>query len=133
MKIYKEAPWWWYIGLLALAFFTGLIVVLKGETTLPVWGYILALTIGSIITPFSNIMIARMGNGVSTNQLMKMIAGAVHPGKPVANLYFSMWSHDVIQTATVLGGDLKVGQYLKIPPRVMFLSQVSWGVSSIMQ
>lgn len=28
-----------------------------------------------------------MGNGIATNQLMKMVAGAINPGKPVANLY----------------------------------------------
>lgn len=28
-----------------------------------------------------------MGNGVATNQLMKMVAGAINPGRPVANLY----------------------------------------------
>lgn len=83
-----------------------------------------------------------MGNGVATNQLMKMVAGAVNPGRPVANLYvktisspdlfqtdasqFSMWSHDVVSTSINLAGDLKMGQYLKIPPRVMFLTQV-WG------
>jgi hypothetical protein len=37
-----------------------------------------------------------------------------------------MWSHDVVSTSINLAGDLKMGQYLKIPPRVMFLSQV-WG------
>ena len=37
-----------------------------------------------------------------------------------------MWSHDVVGSAVVLAGDLKMGQYLKIPPRVMFLTQV-WG------
>lgn len=37
-----------------------------------------------------------------------------------------MWSHDVISTSINLAGDLKMGQYLKIPPRVMFLTQV-WG------
>ena len=37
-----------------------------------------------------------------------------------------MWSHDVIGTMVQLSGDLKMGQYLKIPPRVMFLTQV-WG------
>ena len=37
-----------------------------------------------------------------------------------------MWSHDCIETATYLAIDLKVGQYTKIPPRVMFLTQV-WG------
>lgn len=83
-----------------------------------------------------------MGNGIATNQLMKMVAGATNPGMPVANLYvshilfcdgstltakqFSMWSHDVISTSINLAGDLKMGQYLKIPPRVMFLTQV-WG------
>jgi hypothetical protein len=83
-----------------------------------------------------------MGNGIATNQLMQMAAGAVNPGMPVANLYvwfftlhawlllillkFSMWSHDVVTRSVALAADLKVGQYLKIPPRVMFLTQV-WG------
>lgn len=67
-----------------------------------------------------------MGNGIATNQLMKMVGGAIAPGRPVANLYFSMWSHDVISQSVGLAGDLKIGQYLKIPPRVMFLTQV-WG------
>ena len=37
-----------------------------------------------------------------------------------------MWSHDVIGSSLTLAADLKIGQYLKIPPRVMFLTQV-WG------
>ncbi|KZT18640.1 oligopeptide transporter [Neolentinus lepideus HHB14362 ss-1] len=126
MRKYKEAPWWWYAILLLLSFFAGLIVVLKGQTTLPWWSYILALLLGAFITPFSTLLYARMGNGIATNQLMKMVAGAVNPGRPVANLYFSMWSHDVVSTSIGLAGDLKIGQYLKIPPRIMFLTQV-WG------
>ncbi|TBU24794.1 oligopeptide transporter [Dichomitus squalens] len=125
-KNYKEVPYYWYIGLLVLSFFAGLIVVLKGETTLPWWSYIIALILGAFVAPFSNLLFARLGNGIATNQLMKMVAGAVNPGKPVANLYFSMWSHDVIATSINLAGDLKLGQYLKIPPRAMFATQV-WG------
>ena len=41
-------------------------------------------------------------------------------------LQFSMWSHDVVATSINLAGDLKLGQYLKIPPRAMFITQV-WG------
>ncbi|XP_006463485.1 hypothetical protein AGABI2DRAFT_187070 [Agaricus bisporus var. bisporus H97] len=126
MQKYEEAPWWWYTILLFLSFFAGLIVVLKGQTTLPWWSYIIALLLGAFITPFSTLLYARMGNGIATNQLMKMVAGAVNPGKPVANLYFSMWSHDVVSTSIGLAADLKMGQYLKIPPRTMFLTQV-WG------
>ncbi|KAI0041222.1 OPT superfamily oligopeptide transporter [Auriscalpium vulgare] len=124
MQKYKEAPWWWYLILIVLAFFAGLIAVLKGETTLPWWSYIVALLTGAF--PFSTLLFARMGNGVATNQLFKMIAGAINPGRPVANLYFSMWSHDVVSTSIGLASDLKLGQYLKIPPRVLFLVQI-WG------
>ncbi|KAK0192884.1 peptide transporter MTD1 [Armillaria mellea] len=126
MQKYTEAPWWWYAILLLLSFFAGLIVVLKGQTSLPWWSYIIALVLGGFITPFSTLLYGRMGTGVATNQLMKMVPGALNPGKPVANLYFSMWSHDVVATSINLAGDLKIGQYTKIPPRVMFLTQV-WG------
>jgi len=47
MAEYPEAPWYWYLALLVLSFIAGLIVVLKGGTTLPVWGYIVALLTGS--------------------------------------------------------------------------------------
>ncbi|KAL1692785.1 peptide transporter MTD1 [Schizophyllum commune] len=89
MQKYKEAPWWWYFILLFLAFIAGLIVCIKGETSLPWWSYIVSLAVGAFIT-------------------------------------FSMWSHDVVSTSIGLAGDLKVGQYTKVPPRVMFLTQL-WG------
>jgi len=76
--------------------------------------------------PFSTLLFARLGNGVVTAQLMQMVAGAIIPGRPVANLYFTTWSHDVVNTSLSLAADLKISQYLKIPPRVMFLTQV-WG------
>lgn len=62
MQKYKEVQWWWYAILLVLAFFagehtrrviqttflssktlfSGLIVIFKGDTTLPWYGYIVA-------------------------------------------------------------------------------------------
>ena len=41
------------------------------------------------LQPFSSILVARMGTGVGTIQLMKMVAGVINPGRPVANLYVS--------------------------------------------
>jgi OPT oligopeptide transporter protein len=83
-----------------------------------------------------------MGTGIATIQLMQMVGGAINPGMPVANLYvrlfllyallflilhkFSTWSHDVVARSVYLAGDLKIGQYLKVPPRIMFLTQI-WG------
>ncbi|KAI9447705.1 oligopeptide transporter [Lactarius indigo] len=86
----------------------------KARRRCPVWSYIVALISGAIVAPFSTLINGRMGSGVGTGQLFKMIAGAINPGRPVANLYFSMWSHDVVSTTVGFSGDLKIGQYLKV-------------------
>jgi OPT family oligopeptide transporter len=124
MLKYKEVPQWWYMVLFGLAFIAGIIVTAKGETTLPVWGYIIALLVGAFIAPFSCIIYGLYGTGIGTNQLSKMVAGAVHPGRPLANLYFASWSHQVILLAVNLSNWMKVGQYTKVPHRVMFGTQV---------
>ncbi|KAL2843107.1 OPT oligopeptide transporter protein-domain-containing protein [Aspergillus pseudoustus] len=124
MLKYKEAPMWWYLALFVLAFFAGLIVTIKGETTLPVWGYIVSLILGAFIAPFSCILYGLYGTGVGTNQLSKMVAGALHPGRPLAGLYFASWSHQVILLSVNLANWLKVGQYTKVPHRIMFATQV---------
>ncbi|KAG6286153.1 hypothetical protein E4U45_008562 [Claviceps purpurea] len=53
-----------------------------------------------------------------------MLAGLMVPERPIGNMYFSAWSHSVISNCVNLCGDLKMGEYLKIPPRVMFLTQI---------
>jgi len=55
---------------------------------------------------------------------MSVIAGLMLPGRPVGNMYFAAWSHNVIANTVQLCNDLKMGEYLKIPPRVMFLTQI---------
>ncbi|OTB05950.1 hypothetical protein M426DRAFT_121631 [Hypoxylon sp. CI-4A] len=124
MLKYKEVPQWWYLALFVLCFFAGLAVNIIGETTLPVWGYIISLLLGAFIAPFSCILYGLYGTGVATNQISKMLAGAVHPGLPLANLYFASWSHQVILLAVNLANWLKVGQYTKVPHRVMFATQI---------
>ncbi|KAJ4165869.1 hypothetical protein LMH87_007479 [Akanthomyces muscarius] len=124
MLKYKEVPMWWYLVLFALTFIAGLVVNIKGDTTLPVWGYIISLLLGAVIAPFSCILYGLYGTGIGTNQISKMVAGAVHPGRPLANLYFASWSHQVILLAVNLSNWLKVGQYTKVPHRVMFFTQI---------
>ncbi|CAO1638262.1 unnamed protein product [Sympodiomycopsis kandeliae] len=124
MRKYKEVPMWWYLILFALALIAGCVANAKGETTLPVWGFIIALLVGSFIAPFSLVLYALFGSGVSTTSISKMIGGAIHPGSPLAVLYFSSWSHQVILLAVNLSNWLKVGQYTKVPHRTMFLTQI---------
>ncbi|KXS10541.1 peptide transporter [Gonapodya prolifera JEL478] len=123
-KHYKETPNSWYIATLVISFVLGLVVVLRENITLPAWAYIVSLILGIIIAPLSTLLYSRFGNGIATNNLSKMIAGLLLPGRPVGNMYFAAWSHNVIANTVNLCNDLKLGEYLKIPPRSMFLTQV---------
>ncbi|GKT87483.1 peptide transporter MTD1 [Colletotrichum tofieldiae] len=123
---YKDVPMWWYIAILLVGFFTGLGAVIKGHTTLDAWAYVCAILLGCIVAPFSLCLYGLLGTSVATNNLSKMLCGVLQPGKPVANLYFSMFSHEVTVLSVFLSTDLKMAQYLKIPWRTMFLLQ-TWG------
>ncbi|EMR62553.1 putative opt oligopeptide transporter protein [Eutypa lata UCREL1] len=123
-KHYQETPWWWYVAILVISFILGLVVVLKENIALPAWAYVVSLLLGIFIAPLSTILYARYGNGIATNNLSKMLAGLLIPGRPVGNMYFAAWSHNVISSCVNLCNDLKMGEYLKIPPRIMFLTQV---------
>jgi len=61
MAKYKEAPWWWYVATLVIAFVFGIVVVTKENINLPVWAFIVALVLGVIISPF-----------VSDSELLKL-------------------------------------------------------------
>lgn len=64
----------------------------------------------------SVLIYSRFGNGIATNNLSKMIAGLVLPGRPVGNMYFAAWSHNVITNTVNLSNDLKMGEYRKSYP-----------------
>lgn len=72
----------------------------------------------------SVILFDRFGNGIATNNLSKMLAGLMLPGRPVGNMYFVAWSHNVVMSSVSVSNDLKLGEYLKISPRIMLWTQM---------
>jgi hypothetical protein len=40
-----------------------------------------------------------------------MMAGLLLPERPIGNMYFAAWSHNVIQNTVLLCNDLKMGEY----------------------
>lgn len=53
-----------------------------------------------------------------------MLAGLILPGRPVGNMYFNAWSHNVIQNSLNLCNDLKMGEYRKFYFDVLFLDRM---------
>lgn len=50
--------------------------------------------------------------------------GLIYPGKPIANVCFKTYGYMSMTQAISFLSDFKLGHYMKIPPRSMFLVQV---------
>jgi OPT family oligopeptide transporter len=60
---------------------------------------------------------------VYLNVLAELIAGYALPGRPVANMLFKTYGYVAAMQAVQFSADLKLGHYMKIPPRIMFTVQ----------
>lgn len=58
------------------------------------------------------------------NVITEMILGYIYPGKPLANLAFKTYGSVSMGQAIMFLSDFKLGHYMKIPPKSMFVVQV---------
>jgi OPT family oligopeptide transporter len=64
----------------------------------------------------------------------QLICGYVFPGRPVANMVFTVYCYISSSQAVKFSSDLKLGHYMKIPPKTMFMVQmVATLISSLAQ
>lgn len=67
-----------------------------------------------LLTPFDSFL----------NIITELIAGYAWPGKPIANMMVKCFGYNTVKHGMDFAQDLKLGQYMKIPPRVLFVGQV---------
>ena len=66
--------------------------------------------------------------------ICQLVAGAIFPGRPVANMVFVTYGYISSAQGIKFAADLKLGHYMKIPPRILFGVQiVATIVSSLTQ
>ncbi|KAM0846303.1 hypothetical protein ACQ4PT_055748 [Festuca glaucescens] len=58
------------------------------------------------------------------NIITEYIIGYLYPGWPVANMCFKVYGYISMKQALAFLQDFKLGHYMKIPPRTMFMAQV---------
>ncbi|CAG8446884.1 11182_t:CDS:10 [Acaulospora colombiana] len=126
MKAYPEIPNTWYalifVGMLAIAITLGYIT----EANLPWWGLLIAVALAAIMVLPIGVIQAISNNQVGLNVVTEMICGYILPGRPIANVYFKCYGYMAMYQCLLLVSDLKLGHYMKIPPRCMFTAQL-WG------
>ncbi|KAJ5198426.1 uncharacterized protein N7498_007543 [Penicillium cinerascens] len=134
MRRYKDAPLTWYlivlITMLAIATYT----VEHYPVHLPWYGLFLALTITSVFFIPVGIIMAVTNQHSSLYLICQLLCGIVFPGRPVANMIFVTYSYISSAQGIKFSSDLKLGHYMKIPPRILFgVQMVATLVSSLTQ
>ncbi|KAF7302311.1 OPT oligopeptide transporter [Mycena chlorophos] len=124
MKVYPELSNWSYLAVFLVCLGVAIGTTYGAHSQLPAWGTIIALLFAFIFIPVIGTLYATVGYAPSIENLIQMLGGALIPGKPVANMYFSMYGYQPVVQANTLCADLKTGQYTKLPPRATFLVQV---------
>jgi OPT family oligopeptide transporter len=124
MLAYAEVPSLWYFYILAASMIIALICIYELKSTLPWWGYLIACGLSFLSTLFFGAMAGLIGFNVPITQLIQLLGGYLHPGKPVANMYFVLFGANSQAQALSLVGDLKLGQYGKLSPKCTFTVQI---------
>ncbi|XP_051114799.1 oligopeptide transporter 7 [Andrographis paniculata] len=126
MSKYRQVPEWWFwcilVANIALTIFA--CEYYKEQLQLPWWGVILACTIAIFFTLPIGIITAITNQSPGLNIITEYIIGYIYPGYPVANMCFKVYGYISMQQAITFLQDFKLGHYMKIPPRMMFMAQV---------
>lgn len=134
MKRYKDAPVTWYLITFVTMLMVGIFVVEYYPVHLPWYGLLLALGICTILFIPIAIVMAITNQHSSIYLICQLVCGAVFPGRPVANMVFVTYGYISSAQGVKFAADLKLGHYMKIPPRTLFWVQmVATVVSSMTQ
>lgn len=123
MRVYPEVPDWWYIFLFVISLALSLVTCIVWEF-MPWWAVLLAMAIAMFFVLPVGIVQAVTNQQPGLNIVTEYVIGYMLPGHAIANVTFKTYGYIVNVQALTFTADLKLGHYMKIPPRVMFMAQI---------
>jgi OPT family small oligopeptide transporter len=128
MRKYTEVPEWWYavVGVVMLALSITAMEVY--DTGLPIWALLISIAIPAIYILPAGFIYAMTGQVIGINLISELIAGYAMPGNPVSNQIFKVFALQTLQSGLNFVQDLKLGHYMKVPPRVSFKAQIIFSI-----
>ncbi|PKS09470.1 hypothetical protein jhhlp_004086 [Lomentospora prolificans] len=134
MKKYRDAEDWWYLSLFLVMVGISFGVVAGWPTGFPAWAYLVCILLPVVWLLPIGIIQAVTNIQLGLNVLTEFIIGYMVPGRPMAMMMFKNYGYICMSQALYFAQDLKLGHYMKVPPRVMFSSQLIASVwSAIVQ
>ncbi|KAL7751906.1 OPT superfamily [Sorochytrium milnesiophthora] len=121
---YPTVPSLWYAAWFIIPTAIGIVVCHVTDIDMPWYLSLLTIFVTFLLSvPFAVIQ-ATSGIQLATNVISEFLVGLIYPGHPVVMMAFKCFSVTVCGAVLTLLQDLKVGHYMKIAPRHMFISQM---------
>ncbi|KAI9346046.1 OPT oligopeptide transporter protein-domain-containing protein [Zopfochytrium polystomum] len=124
MDMYPEVPDLWYTLLLSVTLALGIVVCQWGGFQLPWWGVLLGVIFALVSMVPIGVIQAISGQQIALNVMSEFLIGVILPGRIAGVMAFKTFSYMAMYQGLLLVSDLKLGHYLKIPPRNMFTVQL---------
>ncbi|KAG9041437.1 hypothetical protein FS837_012268 [Tulasnella sp. UAMH 9824] len=126
MRRYHQVPWWWYGVVFVIS-----VSLAFGSTRVQ---HDLAITIPAILLAIVSTMIwivpvcyisAISGQTAAINLIAHFIPGALWRQNPFANMVFKSYCVGGLAVGMTFVRGLKLGRYMKIPPKYTFMVQAA--------
>ncbi|XP_050944890.1 oligopeptide transporter 7-like isoform X2 [Cucumis melo] len=126
MRKYDQVPESWFMCILVVNISATIFICeyYNNQLQLPWWGVLLACGLAVFFTLPVGVIAALTNQAPSLNVITEFIIGYLYPGYPVANMCFKVYGYISMKQAITFLQDFKLGHYMKIPPREMFIAQV---------
>uniref|UniRef100_A0A6M2ET81 Uncharacterized protein n=1 Tax=Populus davidiana TaxID=266767 RepID=A0A6M2ET81_9ROSI len=126
MRKYNQVPEWWFLCILFLSIAATIFTCeyYNEQLQLPWWGVLLACGIALFFTLPVGVITATTNKTPGLNVITEYVIGYLYPGFPVANICFKVYGYISMKQGITFLEDFKLGHYMKIPPRAMFMAQV---------
>ncbi|MCJ1307038.1 hypothetical protein MMC25_000684 [Agyrium rufum] len=124
MRKYKEVPEWWFGAVFLSVLGLALASVLAYDTHFAWWAFFIALFISLFFMIPIGMIQAITNQQLGLNVITEFIIGYMQPGRPVAMMMFKTYGYITMTQGLAFASDLKLGLYMKVPPRTLFAGQL---------
>jgi OPT family small oligopeptide transporter len=124
MRKYRLVPTWWYLALLAIMTAFAFTSALAYPTDMAWYSVLLSLIIATVFTIPIGMIQAFTNIQLGLNVFTEFIIGYIQPGHPIAMMMFKTFGYIVMTQALYFCQDLKLGHYMHVPQRTMFMAQL---------
>ncbi|SOV01556.1 oligopeptide transporter 6 (opt6) [Ustilago sp. UG-2017a] len=125
MQRYPEVPKLWYAILFVICFAMGVGCTAGYETDFPVWAFVISLIIGAFFMLPVGVVYAISNIEVGLNVISEFIIGYMHPGSATGMMMFKVFCYMAVYQGLSFTADMKLGHYMKVPPKDLFIAQVT--------